>query len=75
MTFKVRRTTSERPICFGCWHWQAAIDLPTGAVGQVYGCIKQLPMAGERVTCLDFDADPGRQKIEFFELPSKRRPK
>jgi len=73
MAFQVRRTTSERPICFSCWHWQAAIDLPTGTVGQVYGCIRQLPMAGERITCPDFDLDPARRDIVFVKPPAKRR--
>lgn len=68
------RSENRQPLCLTCWHWQGALDLPTGTIGQLYACIRQVPGAGSRYECNEYDRDPMRAKIDFFELPSTPAP-
>ena len=63
---------NRQPLCMTCWHWQGALDLPTGTIGQLYACIRQMPGAGARFECNQYDPDPMRAKIEFVEQPSRK---
>jgi hypothetical protein len=67
------RSSDGQPLCPRCFHWQGAIDLPTGTIGQIYACIRNVPGAGTRTECREFDLDPMRAHIEFRELPSRKR--
>jgi len=34
------------------------MDIPTGVVGPMFGCMKSRPNAGRRLDCDDYDHDP-----------------